>query len=100
MKRKDIDDNISTLTERVEAEGINLKDKLAQDKFGREHAPVTSVVKHSEKDQGARSEFEITIEAMVLKILNRHMAKVREDITRSILAEVRSRVHGSDLSGQ
>lgn len=96
VKREQLqDDDIPTLTERVEEDTTFADIERSWDALIREHLPdARSSAEHSQYDQPARSEFETTIEAMAAEILGRHMANAREEITRSILAEVRARLHG------
>jgi hypothetical protein len=101
IKRKKIsDDNISILAELVEEDGLSSEIQPAYDGPIRKHAPATiPPIEHTEHYQRAHSEFEITIEAMATEILNRNMANAHDEITRSLLAGIRARLHDGDKPG-
>lgn len=93
VKRKKPRDDIPTLTDLVEDHSPDLE--RSETEFAAEHSvAVPSSAGPSVPHGRVRSAFEVAVEAMVAEILNRHMARAREEITRSVLAEVRSRLHG------
>jgi hypothetical protein len=95
IKRKKFsDDNIPTLAELVEEDPLSSEIQPAYDGPIRKQASATiPPVEHTEHYQRAYSEFEITIEAMATEILNRNMVNAHEEITCSILAGIRARLH-------
>lgn len=95
VKRKKAQDNIPTLSELVDEEAAAVETEPTASESTHERAPSAATANESSESQARmRSPFEISIEAMVAEILNRHVANAREEITRSVLAEVRARLAG------
>lgn len=95
VKRKKTQDNIPTLSELVDEEvASDGAEPVASESTHERPAGAATAAESSESQARMRSPFEISIEAMVAEILNRHMANARDEITRSVLTEVRARLTG------
>jgi hypothetical protein len=99
VKRKKPRDDVPTLNDLVE-EPEAPPQAGSREEGPRAAAPTASPSPASGENQArSRSAFEVTVEAMVAEILNRHMASARDEITRSVLAEVRARLAGNRDKG-
>jgi hypothetical protein len=98
FKRKRARDEIPTLRDLVEdgsAAPQATADAPAPDEppeTPQDRLAVTTSNPAADSRPQARSAFEATIETMVAEILNRHMQNAREEISRSVLTEVRARL--------
>jgi hypothetical protein len=96
VKRKRPRDEVPTLNDLVEEPSPGQGDRTVAEEL--EHGAAQSGAPpgdQTEHPARTRSAFEVAIEAMVSEILNRHIASAREEITSSVLAEVRTRLAGS-----
>jgi hypothetical protein len=99
VKRKKPRDDVPTLHDLVEEHAAISETEPAAEGTAPDSAATARATEQTEQTR-MRSAFEIAIEAMVSEILNRHMAKAHEEITRSVLAEVRARLHGGSRGTQ
>jgi hypothetical protein len=94
VKRKKPRDDVPTLNDLVEEEETGSRIGPAEEVVSDGASAASPAAAPREHQARARSAFEVTVEAMVAEILNRHMASARDEITRSVLAEVRARLSG------
>ncbi|MGH8503468.1 MAG: hypothetical protein ACREVE_13545 [Gammaproteobacteria bacterium] len=100
FKRKDARDEIPTLHDLVEdgsaapQPGAPAPDEPPEAQPDR--LAVTTSDPGADSRPQARSAFEATIENLVAEILNRHLHNARDEITRSVLTEVRARLRRAD----
>ena len=98
FKRKDARGEIPTLHDLVEdgsAAPQQTADARAPDQppeAPQDRLAVTTSNPAADSPPQARSAFEATIETLVAEILNRYMHNARDEITRSVLTEVRARL--------